>query len=183
MAIIAQNSVLLKNNQTCIIRTSEAKDAKGLIDLTLLVSQTSPYLTLTPNEVNKTRWKMKSQLNQAIKDPIQLRILAEVDGKIVASLNTFGHIRQRMRHAIDFGIGIIPDYQAQGLGYILISQLLSWAKANPTIKRVGLDVDARNKAAIGLYKKLGFIEEGYHKRTVLYEDGTFADGITMAQLV
>lgn len=183
MGKIEQKTVTLKDGQTCIIRSAEPSDAKAMLDLTVLIAQTSEYLTLLPTEVNTTRWKMKSQLSDALQDPIQLRIIAVVEGKTVASLNTFGQKRQRLRHAVDFGIGIVPDCQGIGLGRILIEQLLVWARENPTIKRVGLDVDTRNLAAIGLYEKLGFVREGYHKNTVRYEDGSFSDGFTMAQMV
>lgn len=43
-----------------------------------------------------------------------------------------------------------------------------------------LRVRSTNARAIGLYKKLGFVEEGRFRRRLRLEDGTFVDDVAMA---
>jgi ribosomal protein S18 acetylase RimI-like enzyme len=53
------------------------------------------------------------------------------------------------------GVGVLPDYRRQGLGkFVLGSSLRRAAKNNR--KKMTLEVDIENQAAIGLYKSLGF---------------------------
>jgi ribosomal protein S18 acetylase RimI-like enzyme len=41
----------------------------------------------------------------------------------------------------------------------LLQALVEWAEANPLIEKLRLAVLANNETAIGLYRKLGFVEE------------------------
>ena len=53
------------------------------------------------------------------------------------------------------GVGVLPEYRRQGLGkFVLGTSLCKAAKNNR--KRMILEVDVENQAAIGLYRSLGF---------------------------
>lgn len=57
-----------------------------------------------------------------------------------------------------FAIGIAQGYRGIELGKYLMSGIIERAKKEfkPRIKIIQLEVHANNKAAIGLYKKMGF---------------------------
>jgi len=59
-------------------------------------------------------------------------------------------------------LGIDPDYRRQGLGELLLCQLLEAAIAWP-LERATLEVRVSNEAAIALYQKLGFAIAGRRK--------------------
>ena len=56
-----------------------------------------------------------------------------------------------------FDIVVHPDYRGQGLGKILVSNLMQWGK-HQGATTVYLQVVGTNTTAIGLYHKLGFSE-------------------------
>ncbi len=183
MSSISKKTISLKDGRTCVLRNAEPNDAKDVINFKFQIADNSEYLTLLSDEIKDTRWKTKSRLKLELHDPNALHILAMDGENVIGTINTFGQSRRRLCHAVEFGIGILPPWQGTGLGFILISELLNWARANETITRVELHVHSENIGAIGLYKKLGFEEEGRRKNAIRYEDGSYMDDLLMAQLL
>ncbi|MFW9991488.1 MAG: GNAT family N-acetyltransferase [Candidatus Odinarchaeota archaeon] len=67
---------------------------------------------------------------------------------LLRSSSSSGHISD---------LGISPNYQRKGLGRALLTQsLLHMVRNEPSITRVALRVTIENKAAINLYRSLGF---------------------------
>lgn len=54
---------------------------------------------------------------------------------------------------------VAPDWRGQGLAQLLLSVAESWARA-AGIAALWLDVDSANAAAIALYERCGFADEG-----------------------
>jgi RimJ/RimL family protein N-acetyltransferase len=65
----------------------------------------------------------------------------------------------------------------------LLQTLIDWAEANPLIEKIGLAVFANNEAAIRLYRKLGFMEEGRRPREMKLGPGQYVDDVLMCRLV
>lgn len=64
-------------------------------------------------------------------------------------------------------IAVSPEYRRQGTGKIIMEKLTEKC-AEQGISKMTLEVRVSNKAAISLYKKMGFIAEGLRKG--YYED-------------
>lgn len=79
-------------------------------------------------------------------------------------------------------IGIHKDYQRQGYGSEAINWALDWAFNYANMHRVGLSVYGWNTAALEMYLKVGFREEG-RKRESLFLRGRYWDEILMSVLV
>ena len=71
------------------------------------------------------------------------------------------------------------EWRNRGVGSALLACAIEWAKATGTVKRIELFVYARDAAAIHLYRKLGFEEEG-RCRGAIYQNGEFLDDLIMA---
>jgi ribosomal protein S18 acetylase RimI-like enzyme len=52
--------------------------------------------------------------------------------------------------------------------------------AHRPLARRELRVRATNQAAIALYRKLGFIDEGRFRKRIAFQDGTYVDDLAMA---
>ena len=85
------------------------------------------------------------------------------------------------QHGGHLGMGVIPGYRGRGLGRRLIDASLAHA-ATRGLLRVELEVFASNEAAIGLYRKVGFVEEG-RKRCARRIEGVCDDLIVMGLLM
>ena len=85
-----------------------------------------------------------------------------------------------LAHRGHLGMGVLPEYRGRGLGTRLLSACIAKATAKG-LTRIELETRIDNTAAIGLYRKSGFIEEG-RKRRGMRIDGTYFDTIAMARL-
>jgi putative acetyltransferase len=87
----------------------------------------------------------------------------------------------RRAHVRSLAIGIASEWQGRGLGRRLIERLLDWADNWGGVLRVELHVHADNERAIGLYRSLGFADEGRHRAFSL-SGGRYLDSLSMARL-
>ena len=87
------------------------------------------------------------------------------------------HSSKALSHSGEVGMGVLRDFRGQGIGQLLLEKALddAWAKG---FAKVELSVYTSNEAAVGLYKKIGFLEEGLLRRHALI-DGEYRDSYRM----
>jgi RimJ/RimL family protein N-acetyltransferase len=77
-----------------------------------------------------------------------------------------------------------PDLEGSGgMGTLLLQALIDWAEAHPAIEKLSLAVLATNTAAIGLYRRFGFIEEGRRPREVKLGPDEYVNDVLMYRFV
>lgn len=109
-----------------------------------------------------------------------LFLVAEVEGKIVGFTRCEGNKLSRFRHKAEFGICILKEYWGQGIGKVLLENVLLWADT-VGIKKISLTVVQTNIKAIQLYKRYGFIEEGILIKDRLHKDGNYYNTVIMGR--
>lgn len=70
---------------------------------------------------------------------------------------------------------VAPEGRGQGLGRLLLRQLLEHALANPGVHRVWLDVSADNTRARSLYRAVGFVEKPAPPDATLLDNGVYME--------
>jgi RimJ/RimL family protein N-acetyltransferase len=83
-------------------------------------------------------------------------------------------------HVVRLTMAVHEGEQGQGVGTALLNALLSWARESPRVEKVELQVRASNARAIGLYRRLGFVEEGRKTRRLKISEGEYLDDLYMA---
>ncbi len=78
-------------------------------------------------------------------------------------------------------VSVKKDYRGQGIGTKLLAQAEALARER-RIRRLELEVFAKNSQAINLYKRLGYEVEGRRRQAVENEDG-LDDVIFMAKFL
>jgi putative acetyltransferase len=112
------------------------------------------------------------------KDAVQFVAL---DGeRVVGWADIFPDWAPALAHRGHLGMGVLPEYRGRGLGTRLLAACIAKATAQG-LTRIELETRTDNTAALGLYRKSGFIEEG-RKRRGMRIDGTYFDTIAMARL-
>lgn len=120
------------------------------------------------------------QRMQAV-DPNAHVLLACVEGEVVGQLGLFVSPHPRRRHVGYLGMGVRDDWQGRGVGSALLRAALELADGWLQLSRVELQVYVDNGAAIALYTRHGFLEEGRH-RDFAFRDGAYVDAVAMARL-
>jgi putative acetyltransferase len=134
----------------------------------------------TAQIASRTLEQRQRQLESMVTDRNTHSLVAELDGRVVASATL--HLGQdKRRHTGDIGICVHDDYTGRGIGRALMEALLDLADHTLGLKRVELDVITDNAAAISLYESLGFAREGI-KRCALFRGGAFVDLLMMGRV-
>lgn len=173
----------LKNGQTVTIRDARVTDAPySRITLKTMAGE-SIYLSGGPAENDRTL-KEEEEFIQLHQDhPHALMIVVEQDRKILGFLSFAPSDKQRMAHWGEFGVAILKEYWGNGLGQFLLQIMIDWARENPGVERIMLNVHSGNTRGIHLYKKYGFVEEGRQVKALKFKNGEYMDNILMAMWV
>jgi RimJ/RimL family protein N-acetyltransferase len=138
-------------------------------------------ITYWPGEYTRTIEEMQ-RLLAAMTGTQQHILIAEVHGEIIGHCACGGSTKRALRHAVGLGIDIDRHYRNQGVGTALMQAMIDWARANPAIRRIELDVFTHNLPAINLYLKFGFEIEG-RKHMAYFKEGGYVDAYLMALIL
>ncbi|MDE1838110.1 MAG: GNAT family N-acetyltransferase [Euryarchaeota archaeon] len=160
------NRIRLKTGTTATIRLAVPDDAQAITDLVNVVGAERRFVlreraTWTIGDERKTL--------EAADGRESAFFVVEVDGKIRGLLNVGRGRWSKDAHVATLGMSCHPDFRGIGLGTALLSQALDWARS-VGVKKVSLEVFSTNAAAISLYRKMGFQEEGRLKGHFLIDD-------------
>jgi putative acetyltransferase len=109
------------------------------------------------------------------------RFFALLGDKVVGSVSVHLRTNPRQAHLGGLGMGVHPDYWGMGIGTKLMETIVDLADNWLNLKRFELDVNTDNPAAIHLYKKFGFVEEGV-RRYHMFGDGGWSHSMIMARI-
>jgi ribosomal protein S18 acetylase RimI-like enzyme len=104
--------------------------------------------------------------------------VAVVGDEIVGWCDIVRGPRDARRHTGLLAIGVVPDYRRRGIGTELMTRAITaaWKRG---LTRIGLTVRADNRAAIALYRGLGFKTEGRQRKAIRMR-GKYFDQLSMA---
>jgi len=109
-------------------------------------------------------------------------LVAVIDDRIVGMVSVATFNRPRRKHAGAIGISVDEKWQGKGVGAALLGAIVDLADNWLNLTRLELEVYADNQAAIHLYKRFGFEEEG-RLRQHAFRDGQYVDSIVMGRLL
>jgi ribosomal protein S18 acetylase RimI-like enzyme len=102
-------------------------------------------------------------------------------GEVVGWCDVTPKERPIYAHGGVLGIGLLPRFRGQGIGTNLIRSTLA-ATRTIGLHRVELTVRQNNTRAIELYRKVGFVVEGF-QRDAVQIDGLYENIVCMAILL
>jgi RimJ/RimL family protein N-acetyltransferase len=94
--------------------------------------------------------------------------------KIIGSISSSFRKKGRLRHRIDMGWGVHPDYQGKGIGTKLLRESLKFAKQKG-FKRAEAEAATENIASVKIAKKCGFKIDGKREKGLLLDNGKYVD--------
>ncbi|SEK74511.1 Protein N-acetyltransferase, RimJ/RimL family [Aquimarina amphilecti] len=167
-----------KSNELITIRQAISDDAPALLKLKLQYLKGTLTLPLFeseyPNDIDQERdliERFQSEKNSII-------LVALCENVMIGNIDLTGSWRKKMEHTGMIGMGIHTEWQNQGIGTLLLQNIIDWAKQNEILKTVWLEVYKNNYPGIALYKKIEFIQSGIIPNFFL-EKETYIDKIIM----
>jgi ribosomal protein S18 acetylase RimI-like enzyme len=141
-----------------MIRPIEVSDAEFFLELSKKIDE-SGFMLYEPGERGTTVEQQKKSIEKILIDKNSIFFVAETENKLVGFIAALGSNLIRNQHSVFLVLGILEDYQGQGIATKLFNQVFDWAK-KVGISRLGLTVIKGNTKAFNLYRKMGFVLEG-----------------------
>jgi hypothetical protein len=133
-----------------------------------------------PRPVTAEHFRERDEMVDSDPDNFEFRIRTIDEDRLVGFVGIW-RVEWANRHAwLAAGIGDAAD-RGRGYGGEAVSMALRYAFHELSLHRLSLDVISDNEPAIGLYRKLGFEQEGCQRERVL-RDGTASDLLYMGLL-
>src|SRR5437879_12059377 len=144
-----------------IIRRAEPSDAQGLTALGNAVGAEPEGWLVTTNG-----WRNPADERRYLRAirryPNAAVFVAEAEGRIVGRLSVARDQHPASNHVADLGLMVAASYRRRGIGTALLDAAVRWARAGG-VRKLELHVFPWNAAAIALYERYGFAQEGYRK--------------------
>jgi len=164
-----------------IIRDAQLTDVAALCEAErAVVRQFDGLLVSEPDELAESAFAERVALAAEGKAKY---LVVEEGGACVAHASLHPMSLRNVSHVLRLDMCVHLGHWRQGHGQRLLAALLAWARRQPKAYKVELLVRAENGAAVALYRKLGFTEEGRHRHRVRLRSGRFADDLSMALLL
>lgn len=161
------------------IRKATIDDKKAILALHKLVARVSQGIART--EVELTNHYMDGLYTSIDRQGLMLIALDPTD-QVIAEIHASKYGLHIFDHILTgLTIAVHPDHQGKGVGKALFQAFLDDAQQRfPEVARVELESRSSNQKSIGLYERLGFVQEGRMKNKTRNSDGTFEDSLLMA---
>lgn len=163
------------------IRAANPSDAAAFLALKSTLDSETDLMMFEPGERVTTVEQKRAGLAALASRANSTILVAEEGGELAGYVQADGGEYRRNRHSAHIIIGVRLASAGQGLGTRLLEALDAWAREHG-LARLELTVQAHNRAAIALYRKLGFVTEGTRRRS-LRVDGVWVDELSMAKLL
>ena len=149
------------------VRPATIGDARAMAELFAAVAEERTGIATEPPVDVEAR---TAQFATSIAESI----VAVADGQVVGMIHT-----TVSRHGFgEFGMLVDREWRGRGVGSALIEATIDWAR-DQGLHKLCLEVFAHNTAAIALYRKYGFVEEGHRVRRYRRASGELWDSLVM----
>ena len=171
-----------KMGDPVILRRVREEDAEQICAILPQAHRESDFLNWMPGEFDWTAEREREFIRDHVHRRGAIILCAESDDRIIALAGAHPMPFRRFTHHAEIGITVLKDHWGRGLGRTLVEFLVAWGRAEKLAK-LTLRVFEDNHRAMGLYRALGFAEEGRLRGDALRADGRYSDTILMARFL
>ena len=167
--------VRLKDEREITLRLLELSDRDRLVHLFSTMSEKALEWGMPPyTKETIDRWLSNFERS--------IPLVAICEDRIVGFAGIFKHAHPREKGIADFGIYLHQDFHNVGLGTMMSNTILAIAEEQ-RLHRIYLHVVEDNKAAVNLYKKIGFVIEGTMREAYYGADKKYHNMLVMGILL
>jgi RimJ/RimL family protein N-acetyltransferase len=152
------------------IRPARPRDARSFVEAYRAVAAEKRFIQ-TERVTHSSRFYRRRF--RRLPDERSAHVLALDGDAVVGSLSIRREEHPATRHVATLGMFVVESHRRRGLGGALMDEAFAWARRFG-VERIELTVYPHNEAAIALYRKFGFVEEGrlvrHAKKSYGYED-------------
>jgi len=167
---------------TVIIEPGAVEDAGAVGALQRAILEEERWFIMESDEFDGSEERLGGFLRRLVESTNSLFLVARHQG-VVGVLYVRGEGLRRLQHVGRLELYVAKAYRGKGVGNGLIEAAVRWASHSDILEKLSLVVFSDNEAAIALYQKHGFVEEGRRTGEYLFGDGSYRDDVLMARRV
>ncbi|HEY3106308.1 MAG TPA: GNAT family N-acetyltransferase [Gaiellaceae bacterium] len=153
------------------IRQARIEDARAFAELFASVAEERDGIATEPPVDIEARTKQFA-------NSIEETIVAVAGDEVVGFL----HLESTRHGFAELGMGVARAWRRRGIGSALLTAAVKKARADG-LHKLSLEVFPHNDAAIALYRRFGFVEEGRRVKHYRRGSGELWDSIVMGLLL
>jgi RimJ/RimL family protein N-acetyltransferase len=134
-----------------VVRPYTVKDSIKLSHTINMVCANSPWMS-TQNFIPTKAWLHAMEMDNC---RCHRLLIAEKNGGIIGWCRSFPVDCKASPFHAELGIGLLPRYRNQGIGFELTTQSMRWAKT-VGLQTMDLTVSTQNSIAVHVFTKCGF---------------------------
>ena len=160
-----------------IVRLAVPADAQGLTELGNAVGSEPEGWLVTTNGWRDAADERR-YLRAIRRYPNAAVFVCEDEGEIVGRLSIARDQHPASAHVADLGLMVAASHRRRGIGTALLDAASTWGRETG-VRKLELHVFPWNEAAIALYERYGFVQEGF-RRDHYRRGDDYVDAILMA---
>jgi RimJ/RimL family protein N-acetyltransferase len=153
------------------VRPAKPRDARSFLDAYRTVAAERRFIHT--EQVSRSVGFYRRRFRRSLDDRGMHALALDASGAVVGSLSIRRDAHPMIRHVATLGMFVVSSHRGRGIGSALLAEAVRWAR-RVGIERLELTVYPHNTAALALYRRFGFVEEGrlvrHAKKSYGYED-------------
>ena len=142
------------------VRSAQPREAGKVLDHAWRVRAEPEVSVEDQDEFRCDVDQLRRILKTALEADNGFFLVAAAEQRVLATLSVAGGRHGKVRHVGEIGVSVHAGWRRRGVARRLLEVAIEHARAAPTLRRLSLEVFARNTAAIRLYESFGFAHEG-----------------------
>jgi RimJ/RimL family protein N-acetyltransferase len=154
-----------------VIRPARPDDARAMAEIfTAVAAERDGIATEPPVDTAERAARFAGSADGSI--------VAEAGGRIIGMI----HVEASSHGFGEFGMLVAAGWRGRGVGSALVRAAVDWARGHG-LHKLCLEVFPHNTAAIAMYRRCGFAEEGRRVKQYRRASGELWDAIVMGRLL
>jgi RimJ/RimL family protein N-acetyltransferase len=167
-----------------VIRPARLREVSQIVDMYADVAAEGRWIGReVPFDLEETRQRFGASIDAAE----HYSVVAELADQSVphgaqhpyGGLAGYLHLGVTPYGVADLGMHVAASRRGQGVGRALLVAAIDWARAEPGVHKIALQVWPHNEAAQNLYRSSGFAQEGYLRQHYRRKNGELWDAVIM----
>jgi ribosomal protein S18 acetylase RimI-like enzyme len=166
----SEDPAVLSQRASYIVRPARPADARSFMALWTAVVAEGRYVR--PDRISRGAGHYRRAFRNAWSDD-RVELVAVAGTRVIGHLTAAREEGAVCRHVASLGLAVAADWRGRGIGFALMAEASRWARI-VGVEKLSLSVYPDNTAALDLYRRVGFVEEGrltgHSKKEIGYRD-------------
>lgn len=172
-----KQEVVTKTGKPIVLRAPRSTDVEGLWRYINALVEEETFISVDRKVAKRQEREFVAERLKLLREKRGVTLLATHQDEIIA-VGQVDRGSGRLRHVGQLGISVASDYRREGVGTILVNELIRISKEDLAFRVLYLTVFANNQVARAFYRKVGFRKAGRIPKAILYR-GAYVDQIFM----